>query len=108
MNTQNIIHDKQYAHSFVISVDTPFGQEDYLLLIDEVSGEAEISTQRGSAKFSTYSIDESSFSACFDIDTPMTTSVSMGFNKMDNSELFAGTVSVGEFVTTTLTAKRHQ
>jgi hypothetical protein len=38
----------------------------------------------------------------------MTTSVSMGFNKMDNSELFAGTVSVGEFVTTTLTAKRHQ
>ncbi len=108
MNIDYNIEHKRYAHSFIVTVNTPFGDEDYLLLVDDVSNEAEISTNRGSVKFASYSLTDSSFSADFKIDTPMTASVSLEFGKDSNSDLFFGTVSVGEFVKTTLTAKRHQ
>ena len=108
MESPNAIQDNKYAHSFTISVDTPFGQEDYLLLIDELSQEAEISTQRGSAKFKNYKVDGSSFSANFDIDTPMTASVAIQFSKTNDSDEFSGSVSVGKFLCTSLKAKRHQ
>lgn len=108
MNINRNFDHKKYAHSFVLTAHTPFGGEDHLLLIDEVFGEAEISTDRGSKKFTTYEVGDSSFSANFEINTPMTTSVSIQFSKVDDSEEFAGTVSIGKFFKTNLTAKRHQ
>jgi hypothetical protein len=101
------MHNQNYGNSFVISASTPFGSEDFLLLIDDMTKEAEISNQRGSAKFKSYSLEEDSFCAKFDVETPMTTNIEIAFKKLDGMDIYTGKVSIGEFMTAPITVKRH-
>lgn len=101
------MHNENYGHSFVISASTPFGVEDYLLLIDDLAKMAEISNERGRVTFSNYSVEQDSFCAKFDIETPMTTTVEIAFQKSTIGEIYTGKVKIGEFMTTPLTVKRH-
>jgi hypothetical protein len=101
------MHSENYGHSFVISASTPFGSEDFLLLIDDIAKEAEISNQRGSAKFKDYSIEQDSFCATFNVETPMTTSIEIAFQKLDGKDIYTGKVNIGGFMTTPITVKRH-
>jgi hypothetical protein len=101
------MHSTNYGHSFAISASTPFGSEDFLLLIDDISNEAEISNQRGNAKFKSYSIEQDSFCAKFDVDTPMTTSIEIAFQKLEGTDIYTGKVKIGEFMTAPIKVKRH-
>lgn len=101
------MHNEKYVHSFIISASTPFGSEDYQLLIDDLAKEAEISNQRGSVKFKSYSVEDESFCAKFDVETPMTTSVDIAFTKLEGMDIYTGKVKIGEFMITSIIVKRH-
>lgn len=105
--TDHNMHNQNHGHSFVISASTPFGSEDYLLLIDDLAQEAEISNQRGSVKFKGYSVEQDSFCAKFDVETPMTTNIEIAFQKLEGMDIYTGKVKIGEFMTAPIKVKRH-
>ncbi len=98
----------KYAHSFTVTAHTPFGDDEYLFLVDELAGELEVSTQRGSVKTKKYIVGEDLLEADFCIETPMTTSVHISFKKNESEQKYVGIVEIGEFLSTPVTAKRHQ
>lgn len=101
------MHNKNNGNGFVISASTPFGSEDYLLLIDYLAQEAEISNPRGSVKFKDYSVEQDSFCAKFDVETPMTTNIKIAFQKVEGMDVYTGKVKIGEFMTAPITVRRN-
>jgi hypothetical protein len=101
------MHNKNHGHSFTIKAHTPFGGDDFLLLIDDIAKEAEISTQRGSVKIQKYVVSEDSFSAEFDVNTPMDASVRIGFSKLVGDDYYSGKIHIGEYLSVPIIARRH-
>lgn len=101
------MHNKNYGHSFTIKAHTPFGSEDLLLLVDDLAEEAEISTKRGAVKIKNYSVEQDSFSAKFDVDTPMTASVKINFARLVGDSHYSGKIQIGEYMSVPIIVRRH-
>lgn len=83
-----------YEKLYYIKVMTPFGKEDVSLGIKR--GVAEVFNSSGKYFIDKFEDTNDSFSAFFDVDTPMVTSIGIKFSVDKNGDI-DGFVSIGEF-----------
>jgi hypothetical protein len=87
----------------LIKAETPFGVEDYQFSVRD--GEPAVITFRNNkVEIHEYIMSNDGFYAVFDIDVPMTTSVSLYVNKNKDSDGYSGFAKIGKFATVKLTA----
>lgn len=96
--------DQTYAvepTQFSLKVRSPLGTDDYNV---EMTGKttAAVTHYRGRVDIENVSFDGTSFSACFTVNTPMTTDVDLRFTVDRSTGFIVGTVDIGKFMSVSI------
>jgi hypothetical protein len=90
-----------------ISVDTPFGKEQYTLNIDNTNGRlaGSVSHEKGDASLSELSFLDGTFICLLNVDYPIKATVYLKASVIDNNKMF-GTLQIDQYLETLFIGSR--